>query len=1063
MKFIADLHIHSHYSIATSKQLVPEYLDYWAALKGIKVVGTGDFTHPGWTGELREKLQPSGSGLYTLKPDLRVDLPFTKTGMFDRDVNFMLSAEISTIYKKNGKVRKVHHVILAPDFAAAEGIQAELARRECNITSDGRPIIGLDSRDLLDLALSVSDRIEFIPAHIWTPWFSVLGSKSGFDTVDECYGDLASHIHAVETGLSADAPMLWINSSLDPYTLLSNSDAHSPEKLGRNCNRFDTQVSYDSIKNAIQEGDGRSFKGTIDLFPQEGKYHYDGHRKCGVCWNPLDTVEHSGICPKCSKQVTEGVMHRAAHLADRTSPGQRETRLPYTSIIPLKEILSELHSVGSGSKFIAREYTGLIEALGPELDVLCTVPLGRISEKGGALLAEAVSRMRSRTVYIQEGFDGQYGTVTLFTDEERKQYAAHDQGLLFGSAEKSIRLPPARKAIQFDLEKYNEIKTDAAPAEPETEDKTVASLNSRQKQAVTWHTGPCMVAAGPGTGKTRVLTQRIGHLIRNCSAEPSCICAVTFTNKAAAEMRNRLASFLLKKEIEALCVTTFHALGYSIITEHAGLCGRTGQAGIIEREDTIAILSRILETPSREAALYADTVSQIKQNPGGGSRTDDEEQVFAAYETYLREENLFDLDDLLYQTYMILVNNSMVLEKMRSRYTYLLVDEFQDINPIQYQLIRLLFNNTRDNVFVIGDSNQAIYGFRGADTRCMERFAGDYENAEIITLNQGYRCPETVLKAASMIIGDTRHAAARTRGLPVRLAIADTAASEAEYIARTIEQLAGGLRFFSMDSSVTPGGDDTDFSLSGCAVLCRTSRQFPAIEKAFTDHTIPYRKAGEGAVFQSETAKALVRVLRCIHTPGSRFLEMRMHSHPLIIENIEHSGLQNNGPVPELIQAAAQTCLDGEAVSRQVIETLASLAGRFENLEDFLRFASMGSAGDELLLDSEKVSLLTFHASKGLEFDCVILAGCEEGLMPYTLINEQTADVEEEKRLMYVGMTRTRKILYLTAARKRMLFGRSLIGKPSRLIASIDDGLIEHMDASRRNKPGAKRNQLKLF
>ncbi len=342
MRFIADLHIHSHFSRATSKKLSPEFIHYWAGVKGISVVGTGDFTHPGWLKELKDKLVPSEEGLFKLKKEHQKELNIPKAIDLCPEIRFILSAEISNIYKKNNKVRKVHNVVLAPDFATAEKIQESLLKIGGNITSDGRPILGLDSRDLLEMVLEASERTYFIPAHIWTPWFSVLGSKSGFDSIDECFEDLTPYISAVETGLSTDAPMHWMCSFLDKYTLVSNSDAHSPEKLGRNANILDTNLSYTDIIRAMKSGDPQKFLGTIDLFPQEGKYHYDGHRKCGIRWDPVQTLKNKGICPKCGKKVTVGVMNRVVELSDRKDLDERPNRLPFYSIIPLKEILSEI-------------------------------------------------------------------------------------------------------------------------------------------------------------------------------------------------------------------------------------------------------------------------------------------------------------------------------------------------------------------------------------------------------------------------------------------------------------------------------------------------------------------------------------------------------------------------------------------------------------------------------------------------------------------------------------------------------------------------------------------------
>src|SRR6056297_669441 len=397
MDFIADLHIHSHHSMATSKKLGPEYLDYWAKIKGIKVVGTGDFTHPEWLKELKEKLEPAEEGLFKLKESYK--LPHFIPETPENEVRFLLSAEIINIYKKKGVVRKIHSVILAPDFNTVERFQNKLSSMNFNITSDGRPILGLDVRDLLEITLEMSDRNFFIPAHIWTPWFSVFGSKSGFDRMEDCFEDLTGHIHAVETGLSTDPPLNWMCSFLDRYTLVSNSDAHSPEKLGRNANLFKTEPTYRAIVEAMKTGDPQQFGGTFDMFPQEGKYHYDGHRKCGIRWDPVETMKHQGICPVCGKKITVGVVNRIVRLSDREEVTQRKNRLPYYSIIPLKEILSEIEGVGEKSKKITRQYEQLIRKAGSEFNLLQYMPVDQVRSIGGEVLAEAIRRMRNNEVF----------------------------------------------------------------------------------------------------------------------------------------------------------------------------------------------------------------------------------------------------------------------------------------------------------------------------------------------------------------------------------------------------------------------------------------------------------------------------------------------------------------------------------------------------------------------------------------------------------------------------------------------------------------------------------------
>jgi uncharacterized protein (TIGR00375 family) len=311
MRFCADLHIHSRFSRATSRDVCLESLWKWAQIKGISVVGTGDFTHPEWFHELKEKLDVCGNNLLKLKDKYKIiSLP----DICAAEVCFMLTTEVSCIYAKNGRVRKVHSLILAPDFAAASELNRALSKIG-NISSDGRPILGLDTKTLLKMVLDISDEMMLVPAHAWTPHFSVFGAGSGFDSMEECFDELTPHIYAIETGLSSNPSMNWRLSSLDAVTLISNSDAHSAAKLGREANIFDTEISYKAITNAMKTKQG--FAGTVEFFPEEGKYHYDGHRSCGVSLSPEETISHNYLCPVCGKRVTIGVMHRVERLADR--------------------------------------------------------------------------------------------------------------------------------------------------------------------------------------------------------------------------------------------------------------------------------------------------------------------------------------------------------------------------------------------------------------------------------------------------------------------------------------------------------------------------------------------------------------------------------------------------------------------------------------------------------------------------------------------------------------------------------------------------------------------------
>jgi len=520
LKIIADIHIHSPWSRATSSRLSPASLERWAGIKGIGLLGTGDCTHPRWIEELQDNLEDndSGSGFYRLKekarsefdsgPALAEGLPGpggTDSPLQESNVHFVLTGEISTIYKKAGKTRKVHHVVVLPDFKAAAVFNAKLERLG-NIHSDGRPILGLDSEDLLSLLLEADDRALLIPAHIWTPWFSVLGAKSGFDSIEECYGSLASHIPAIETGLSSNPPMNWALSGLDRYAIISNSDAHSPDKLGREATIFDMELSYDSFREALYRN---KIIATVEFFPQEGKYHYDGHRNCGTCLEPEEAARLEGICPVCGKPLTRGVMGRVLELADRpvdeTSPCPEEqsgnTR-PYYSLIPLKEILGEILETGETSKKVEAAYGTLIEKAGSEFALLLDMSQEKIETLScpgisGELLAKAICRMRRGEVSISPGYDGEYGVIRTFAPGEAKESGS---GLFEDNiVNDTNKINKPRRAKQ---------KTAVAVSEKSLSRERIFPLDEDQLAAVTSGLRRGIIIAGPGTGKTAVLPQK---------------------------------------------------------------------------------------------------------------------------------------------------------------------------------------------------------------------------------------------------------------------------------------------------------------------------------------------------------------------------------------------------------------------------------------------------------------------------------------------------------------------------------------------------------------------------
>lgn len=426
--FIADLHTHSKYAQACSKFLTLETMYQWALIKGIHVISTGDFTHPAWFRELQDKLEPDGKGLFRMKhrpSGAVVGLPddperpwLASAKLKEIDVRFMLSTEISSVYSYGGKTRKNHNLVYAPDFSSVAWINKQLSKYG-DLGADGRPTISLSSRDLLEIILETPGGKAFlVPAHAWTPWFSTLGSRGGYDSVDECFRDLSPHIFALETGLSSDPAMNWRWSQLDRLTMLSSSDAHSAQKLGREANLFSTGRSYEAIFEAIRTQEG--FLGTYEFFPEEGKYSWDGHRNCGVCLSPEESIALDNRCPKCGKLLTVGVMQRIEKLSDRKTPVRPEKAASFSYIIPLAEILSEILGTGVDSRKVIKAYADAVGNFGNEFDLLQGVPIEDI-HRYNPLLAEAIRRMRSGEVIRQAGYDGVYGKISLFRDKPSLQ------------------------------------------------------------------------------------------------------------------------------------------------------------------------------------------------------------------------------------------------------------------------------------------------------------------------------------------------------------------------------------------------------------------------------------------------------------------------------------------------------------------------------------------------------------------------------------------------------------------------------------------------------------------
>lgn len=395
---IADLHIHSRFSRATSQDMTIPRIAEYAKLKGIGMVGTGDFTHPGWLNELKEYLQ-------------------FKDGVYEyAGVKFILTVEVNNIYTKNGKLRRIHNVIFAPDFQTVEKVNGYLGKYG-KLEADGRPIISLGTDEMLKALLGISPEIFIVPSHIWTPWFSLFGSNSGFDSIEECFGELTSKVFALETGLSSDPAMNWRLSSLDKFSLISNSDAHSPNRLGREANVFSEELNYSALKEVLKNKDRSRFLFTIEFYPEEGKYHFDGHRRCQVRLSPKEAKLNNNLCPVCSRSITVGVLHRVELLADRDEGYVPENSIPYKNLIPLEEIIAEAMGVGRDTVGVKNEYQRLCKIFGNEFEILLNVPITELKNSTQEKIAQGIERARRGDVNINPGYDGEFGTIKLFDQD----------------------------------------------------------------------------------------------------------------------------------------------------------------------------------------------------------------------------------------------------------------------------------------------------------------------------------------------------------------------------------------------------------------------------------------------------------------------------------------------------------------------------------------------------------------------------------------------------------------------------------------------------------------------
>jgi len=1065
MSFYADLHVHSKYSRACSPNSDLEHLAWYARRVGLTVVGSGDFTHPAWFEQLRANLVPAEPGLFRLREDLDREVERTLPPSCRRPVRFMLSVEISTIYKRGERTRKIHHLVYVPDLEAAAAFNRRLGRIG-NITSDGRPILGLDSRDLLEIALESGAGSYLIPAHAWTPWFAVLGSKSGFDAVEDCYLDLADHIFALETGLSSDPAMNWRVSGLDRYRLVSNSDAHSPPILGREASVFDTALDYHAMRRALETGQG--YLGTVEFFPEEGKYHLDGHRKCDVRLEPEETRRHRGNCPVCGKPVTVGVLHRVQALADRPEGSRPEGAAGFRSLVPLPEVMGEILRVGRKSKAVAEELTALVDRLGPELDVLTTVPLEEIRRAGSALLAEAIDRLRRGQVIREAGFDGEYGVIRLFDREELERPAG--TAVLFEVPRQDVRpraeISPAAPAVDaVTAAGAAGAAAPGQPAAPAWDGSPLGGLDPRQRAAASLVAGPLLIIAGPGTGKTRTLTHRIAHLVVEHGAAPERCLAITFTRRACGEIEERLRT-LVPALAARIPVTTFHGLGLTVVREQHAALGLDRDVGVADEAERLALLRELTGASEREARRQLEELSRLRRS--GAATAGGVGELVERYGKALHERNLVDFDDLLALPVALLGDDPALAASYRDRFRWISVDEYQDVDELQYRLLRLL--TTADgNLCAIGDPDQAIYGFRGADVGFFLRFRQDFPTARTVQLDRNYRSSPAIVGGAlqaiapGTLVRDRVLEPVPTDGTPaprIKVHRAATEAAEAEFVVHTIERLLGGSTFFSFDSGRVEGEGSSDLSFADIAVLYRTDAQAGPLVEALARAGMPFQKRSHERLADLQGVQAILARLRdgAAHGPGgdddrSLLVRVRRAAQAAAAEASAAEGVEGDAGASAAVAAAATVT---------AAELLAPLAERCgEDLGRFRAELALGAQVDTWDPRADRVSLLTLHAAKGLEFPVVLLVGCEDGLLPlrFGASGSRTGrgedeEVAEERRLFFVGMTRARSQLFLSYAARRGRHGTIRETTPSPFLADIEDALLEELFGTARRAAG---------
>ncbi|MDR1490713.1 MAG: UvrD-helicase domain-containing protein [Desulfovibrio sp.] len=1156
-EYLADLHIHSRFSLATSKKLDLTLLAAWAGIKGLQVIGSGDFTHPKWREEMRAQLRfDEESRLYRLKDEEAIhrDLPGLPhcgpaLGREGETARIMLQGEINLIYRRAGKLRKVHALVYMPDLDTADTFCRRLEQIG-NLKADGRPVIGLDARDLLEMVLESHPRAFLIPAHIWTPWFSLFGSKSGFDRLEDCFDDLSPEIFALETGLSSDPAMNRLWSALDACRLVSNSDAHSGEKLGREANVFAGKISYDGILQALKEPEkpGETvFRGTLEFFPEEGKYHMDGHRACGVRLSPKESRECGGLCPVCGKPLNIGVLNRVMELADRDSPvypplaalpgpeagpeadteahpeasrvaafaGQTKPVFSgekgFSSLVPLPEILSEILGSPAKSRKVELMYADLLGAFGPELHILRAVPPDELARRLPPL-GEAVRRMRRSEVRLAGGYDGEYGRVSMFAAEEirdiRQGYWPTGQSAFARPAQR-LSLPGCAAGIAHaDSRKEKRAVQDATrssgktPAPGKAASKKTASEepsaekwvkrggflffegeeeadapapdqsapvpegNPEQERAVVAGPGPVLVSAGPGSGKTRTLIARIRYLLDQ-GIDPRRILAVTFTRRAAAEIDARLAAEFGQDALLPR-TDTLHALGLELWHK-----SQADPPVLLNEESSLSVFAEANagEKPQRLKAAWRElNLAREKLLPTPAQYA----QNAAFYTEQKNAWNLADYTDLL----------EFFLERLEGGlyappYEHVLVDEIQDLSPLQLCVIRALVNGNGlagEGFFGIGDPDQSIYSFRGAGGDSLAFFRKAWPHMEVVRLRVNYRSRPGIVRSATALLAASGRGEEETLMLPrrsgeavIRLFSAPTAEDEAAWVSGRIADLLGpgghtqsDMRPQRDSAGLVPPEDE--HSPGDIAVLVRTHALAQVYRKALDNKNIPVAQPAAEGFWADERAAMILRAAgRMLGIAATSAAQER--DLPDLPAAVFSKG-------PHGIAAYLDKTPPFDPLFRQS-SAFRALLRAYEETGGWPGLLTYAALMDELELTrakGEKVQILSLHAAKGLEFRSVFLPALEDGLLPFAgplfltgKAEERAADADpqEELRLFYVGITRARDRLYLSHAARRFFYGREIRLRPSPFLDKLPEETISRSVLVTRTRH--KEKQLSLF